>query len=98
MARSDRAGVPNIFGKKSSGNSSTGSSSKGSSQFSFSSLLFTIISILVIAYVLMGGINQRKFVKGVFDMAKTIGLTLSGQSENALDMIEVNEDGVYIKP
>lgn len=61
-----------------------------------SSLITGLIVALIIIFVLLGGINQRKTWEAAQRLGSNIGHTIS--SWFSADDIEVNDDGVYIKP
>lgn len=90
-----KAGLPNIMGYSKSGLNGKGSG--GSRAFNvILSITGTIFAILLVIFVLTGGINQRKFLEGVYELSQKIGINLGNKVST--DNIEINEDGVYIKP
>ena len=53
--------------------------------------------VLLILFILFGGINQRKFFETATKWSKTIGTKIS-QVFNPDKNIIVNDDGVYVDP
>lgn len=97
MSKKDNAGIPNIFGKgKGSGVGSSGSGSGSGFSDKFFYVLGSVLGILLVLFILMGGVNQRKFIEAVqrvsWNVSKTVGEWMQGPN------IEVNDDGVYLKP
>lgn len=86
--------LPRIFGNK--GKMSSGGGSGGRGIGGLADIIVSIVVFLAILFVLMGGINQRKFIESTFKLGEDIGKTVSGWF--GADNIEINEDGVYIKP
>jgi hypothetical protein len=62
--------------------------------------LWTAIGVVfvigAIAFVLLGGINQRKAIEWVFEFSRKIGDTISSWFNP--DDVVVNDDGIYIQP
>jgi len=56
----------------------------------------TIIAILVILFVLLGGVSQRKIIHFVFSWSKNVGESISNWFEGG--SIITNEDGIYWDP
>ena len=52
--------------------------------------------VLLIAFILLGGINQRKFINTMGKWSQTIGEKLSGFIHP--EKLEVTEDGIYYNP
>lgn len=55
-----------------------------------------ILLILLIAFVLLGGVSQTGVIKFVFNWAHNVGETVSGWIEGG--SIVTNEDGIYYDP
>lgn len=55
-----------------------------------------IILALLIAFILLGGINQRGFVEAIFQWSDTVGHKISQWIEDS--GIEVTDDGIYVNP
>ena len=55
-----------------------------------------IIIILLIAFVLLGGVSQTGVIKFIFNWSHNIGETVSGWIEGG--SIVTNEDGIYYDP
>ena len=55
-----------------------------------------IILILVIAFVLLGGVSQTGVLKFIFNWSQNVGHTISSWIEDT--SIVTNENGVYIDP
>ena len=89
--------VPNAWSNKKNKDGG-GSSGGGTGKLSDNvwTLCITILVILLILFVFLGGINQRKAIEWVKDFSENIGKTVSGWFNP--DNIEVNEDGVYYRP
>ena len=60
------------------------------------SAIGTILIILVIAFILLGGVNQRKLFGFFFDWSKNAGESVSNWLEGG--SIVTNENGIYIDP
>ena len=91
--------VPNAWSNKKNkdgGGSSGSGGGTGKLSDSVWTLCITILAILLILFVFLGGINQRKAIEWVKDFSENIGKTVSGWFNP--DNIEVNEDGVYYRP
>lgn len=56
----------------------------------------TIIAILLILFVILGGVSQRKIFNFVFDWSKNVGEAVSNWFEGG--SIITNEDGIYWDP
>lgn len=55
-----------------------------------------IIAVLVVLFVLLGGINQRAFLDTMINFATNIGDKFTSWVDKG--DIEVNSDGIYIRP
>lgn len=89
-----------LFGNKSSNKGSSIGASTGkfidmSLQKVFSGIIILLV-VFALLWVLLGGINQRKFVEAVFTGARSIGEKITKQVTP--DKVDVNKDGVYIRP
>ena len=59
-------------------------------------LMGTLFLILLILFVLLGGINQVKFWQAMKDIGQKIGETIFGWVKDV--DVEVNDKGIYLKP
>lgn len=55
-----------------------------------------IILVLIILFVLLGGVNQKKVVTWIFDFAHNVGYKVSSWFDP--DKIDITDDGVYYRP
>lgn len=89
-----KSGGGGLFGGgKSSGGGSGGSSGSGGGVVG---LLASIFGIGLIAFILLGGINQRAFFETMGSVAQNIGKFFTSWIDKA--EVDVTSDGVYIKP
>ena len=61
-----------------------------------SSAITTLLIILVIAFVLLGGVSQTGVLKVIMNWSQNVGHTVSNWIEGT--SIVTNEDGIYIDP
>lgn len=59
-------------------------------------LIAGLIVAALVAFILLGGINQRAFVETMFKWSEVVGHKVSSWFESG--GIEVTEDGVYLNP
>lgn len=89
--------LPNAWSSKKSkeGGSSSGKNLKLFGEDTWKAIT-TILIILVLAFILLGGVNQRKTVQWFVDLGHNIGESLNSwfNPEN----IDVTDDGVYYRP
>ena len=91
--------LPNAWSSKKGGDGSGRGGGGGAKGFNTDGLwgaIITVIIILAIAFVFLGGVNQRKVVEWFFDFSHNIGSTF--QSWFNPDNIDVTDDGVYYRP
>lgn len=55
-----------------------------------------IIGILLVLFILLGGINQRAFVETMMNFAKTVGDKFTSWVDKG--DVDITSDGIYIKP
>lgn len=60
------------------------------------SAISMILLILVIAFVLLGGVSQTGILKVIFNWSQNVGHTISSWIEDT--SIVTNENGIYIDP
>ena len=58
--------------------------------------VLTIIGVLVLAFVLLGGVSQTGILRIIANWSQNVGYTISGWIEGT--SIITNEDGIYIDP
>ena len=97
-----------MAGKKKSGNVSLPSISKSARHSSGSSqgktgggtgigqVICVIIGVLLVLFILLGGINQKAFFETMVNFAKNIGNTFTSWIDKG--DIDVTDSGIYIKP
>lgn len=92
--------VPNAWSSKKSkegGGSKTGLSGSGGKVMTDAiwSVGLVVVGILLLLFIFLGGVNQRKVVNWVVSFSQNIGRTVSGwfNPEN----IEISDDGVYYR-
>ena len=59
-------------------------------------LIAGLILAALVAFILLGGINQRAFVETMFKWSEVVGHKVSSWFESG--GVEVTEDGVYLNP
>lgn len=91
--------LPNAWSSKKGGDGSGrggGGGAKGLNTEGLWSAIITVIIILAIAFVFLGGVNQRKVIEWFFDFSSNIGEKF--QEWFNPDNIDVTDDGVYYRP
>ena len=59
-------------------------------------VVLVIIGVGLVLFILLGGINQRKFLESIFRIGSNIG----EKTENITspDIIDITDDGIYLNP
>ena len=75
-----------------------GENKNGSNQVSSDlwKLIGSIIAILLFFFIIMGGVNQVKFIKATSDIANAIGKTIKNWITSG--SVDVNNNGIYWRP
>ena len=93
--------VPNAWSSKKSregGGHNNGLSGSGGKVMTDAiwSVGLVVVGILLILFIFLGGINQRKAITWIVDFSQNIGHKVSSWFNP--DNIEINDDGVYYRP
>lgn len=93
--------VPNAWSSKKSregGGHNTGLSGSGGKVMTDAiwSVGIVVVGILLLLFIFLGGINQRKAINWFFDFSHNVGHKISSWFDP--DKVEVSDDGVYYRP
>ena len=87
--------IPKVKVKLKNEQKNSGSIGEETGQAVFKVIL-TIIGVGLVLFILLGGINQRKFLESIFQIGSNIG----EKTENITspDIIDITDDGIYLNP
>ena len=87
--------IPKVKVKLKNGQKNSGSIGEETGQAVFKAVM-VIIGVGLVLFVLLGGINQRKFLESIFRIGSNIGEKT--EKVTSPDIIDITDDGIYLNP